>query len=774
MDGNLEQVREEGLVSGWCWDPEEPDRRVKLIVLVDGEPVATTVADLFRADLELAGIGDGAHAFSCLLPWESISAKSVSNIRLADEATKQLIGGSLVFRRIAMRSVEDRLREIEAKVRLLSGRLEDVTQQARYDADVVKAVLGTIGAFFTRLSETPLDTVSTTFVPSLSGLLDSTSAEREAFVFAQPSTPTVTICVSATGTLNDIYGCLSALRHAGLDAQAIIALLDDGRIDQAALLPTLIQNLHYWRLQPGQSMVELQTQVALAPQTDFVAFLASGARVSVEWLPDVLAAFERLPSCAAIGAKLVRSDGTIEASGLRPDGAGGLIDTAYGEHEMAPWCDMLAPMVALTDHAIVIRRSVFAKLHGFDVGLSDPRAALIEFCIRCWDNGHSVFYLPTCPIYWTDRSAAARYPLDPAIVGFLAHRWYRSPRPNWPNHVGSALLLDGPSPGNETSLTLLSVAMALQAVGYRVSFGVPGGLDLEEPRRVLFRSCGVEVLRSPFQSSVAQVVKDASPYFDLVYLTENANILFAPESLRGLSPRSKIVLEIDRTGVGSAAKDNYPSLVDGQTFTGSAAIDAVLLRTAQGMTRLGQSHASSYKDRQGLWLIFDAEGSASKDARSWFARAILPLILKALPGVEMHAAYDNEEGMIAGVVMHKKCSVDTEFLRKLRLGIVPLRKSEAEASSIATCLSTGTPIIATKTAMGAPLGGVELTGADARDLARRVVESYRDEHVWQALAGAIRPQPTATPNTTDDGLVTLFQSLIRDFRLPGHDRVHDH
>ncbi|MCS7200419.1 MAG: hypothetical protein RMI63_03980 [Caldimicrobium sp.] len=51
IEGYLDGV--EGLyVFGWAWDPENPNKRLEVVVYVDGEPVAEGVADQYREDLE--------------------------------------------------------------------------------------------------------------------------------------------------------------------------------------------------------------------------------------------------------------------------------------------------------------------------------------------------------------------------------------------------------------------------------------------------------------------------------------------------------------------------------------------------------------------------------------------------------------------------------------------------------------------------------------------------------------------------------------------------
>lgn len=55
-------------VCGWAWNPSNPDERVEVRVLFNGEPVASGLAATHRPDLQAAGIGSGNHAFFVSLP----------------------------------------------------------------------------------------------------------------------------------------------------------------------------------------------------------------------------------------------------------------------------------------------------------------------------------------------------------------------------------------------------------------------------------------------------------------------------------------------------------------------------------------------------------------------------------------------------------------------------------------------------------------------------------------------------------------------------------
>jgi hypothetical protein len=66
-DGRLEGVID-GVAVGWAHDPTAPHRRLQVGVLVDGELVAKTAADIPRESLVREGIGDGRHGFCVELP----------------------------------------------------------------------------------------------------------------------------------------------------------------------------------------------------------------------------------------------------------------------------------------------------------------------------------------------------------------------------------------------------------------------------------------------------------------------------------------------------------------------------------------------------------------------------------------------------------------------------------------------------------------------------------------------------------------------------------
>ncbi len=63
LHGFIDEARA-NRITGWVWDPQQPQQRVAIDLVGGDTRLARVVANEFRADLAQAGIGDGRHAFT--------------------------------------------------------------------------------------------------------------------------------------------------------------------------------------------------------------------------------------------------------------------------------------------------------------------------------------------------------------------------------------------------------------------------------------------------------------------------------------------------------------------------------------------------------------------------------------------------------------------------------------------------------------------------------------------------------------------------------------
>lgn len=748
LQGHLETIQEDGLIGGWCWDSDDPALKLRLNVLVDNEPVGHTLANVFRADLETAGIGDGAHAFAFLLPWSAIASKSVSTIRICDARTGHAIGGSVTFRRGALLPLEQRMVELEHSMRMLQARLAESNERAARDANLLRAMLGTIGGFFTQLAELPAEAVSIEGAFGLGALLAHTRTRHEPFALALPAAPALTLCINGEGSLAETYDCLRALHDSGLDAEAEIVLLDTGVSPELTLLPSLVQNLRYWHVAPGESPILARNRIATLAERELVAFLSPAIRMRPDWLAGLRASFAAHPPCAVIASRVLRADGTVQSSGLLPDRAGRLADVAYAEQAGFPWFDRLMPVAAAAETAVAIRGPVFQALEGFDAGLRDFAASLTDFCLRCWDAGHAVLYQPRCDLDWSDSAglggfgAAAR---DPALASSLAARWAQAPRPAWPASLGRALLLD--EAGTADPAALRGRAETLQRLGYDVVFGDTAGLDQEPAGAEALRALGVAVLRAPFTPTLAGVIEAARPVFALAELSARAAATLAPDTIRSLSPATRIVLHLEPAAAAQLrsepAKPASPLRAAAQTS------DAIVTGDPDLAAQLGKSRGrgpallslapKTAAERRGLFLLLAGEAAGADSAAQWLT-TLLPALVKALPKLQIHVVKTPEAKFPKGVKQHAPGAADAALLGNLRLALAPFKTPAADPAALAACLAAGLPVVATAAALGETQArpGVLTVAASVQAVTRALRRLDRDDAAWDALAGPLQ------------------------------------
>jgi hypothetical protein len=85
MAGHVERLRD-GVLEGWVMDRANPSTPAELEVLVDGEIVATVLANRYRPDLDRAGLAGGRCAFTVAMPAAAEDLAQVEVRRASDGA----------------------------------------------------------------------------------------------------------------------------------------------------------------------------------------------------------------------------------------------------------------------------------------------------------------------------------------------------------------------------------------------------------------------------------------------------------------------------------------------------------------------------------------------------------------------------------------------------------------------------------------------------------------------------------------------------------------
>jgi len=145
----------------------------------------------------------------------------------------------------------------------------------------------------------------------------------------------------------------------------------------------------------GQSIAEgLAAAGASDTDSDWIWLLAHDNAPEPRALAELLGAVEIAPSVAVAGPKLMRWDrpDTIASYGSTVTRFGASVDLVVDELDQAQH-DRSSDLLALAAGGLLVRRSVWAKLGGFDPALPHIDAAL-DFCVRVRLAGHRIVGVP--------------------------------------------------------------------------------------------------------------------------------------------------------------------------------------------------------------------------------------------------------------------------------------------------------------------------------------------------------------------------------------------
>lgn len=211
---------------------------------------------------------------------------------------------------------------------------------------------------------------------------------------------TVSVVIPFKDGLGLLRPCLRSLRQASRRPDEIVL------VDNGSTCPRLLRYLQHLRNRPEYKVLtcpgpfnfsRLCNLGARHATSDFVLFLNNDVEVlAPDWLEQLLRLAGR-PDVGAVGATLLYPDGTLQHAGIFPDGDNrwshiyrGLAGDYAGTHgELL----QARTVPAVTGACLLVRRSLFVELAGFDerlaVTLND-----VDLCCRVRRRGLQVALSP--------------------------------------------------------------------------------------------------------------------------------------------------------------------------------------------------------------------------------------------------------------------------------------------------------------------------------------------------------------------------------------------
>ena len=160
-------------------------------------------------------------------------------------------------------------------------------------------------------------------------------------------------------------------------------------------------------------------QGASEARSDYLLFLNNDTIALPRWLEPLINAVEGDAAVAMVGSRLLYADGTLQHAGVVMSR---LFRTPYhiyrgveGDH---PAVNYAREFRAITGACMLVRRSIFETLGGFDTGFRNGYED-IDLCLKVGLRRHRILYepkstLPLPPLVVADFPSALLLPLPPA------------------------------------------------------------------------------------------------------------------------------------------------------------------------------------------------------------------------------------------------------------------------------------------------------------------------------------------------------------------------
>jgi hypothetical protein len=363
------QLGADGVLQGWCWNPNRPTERLVLEILINERIVSTFVASRFREDLRDRDIGDGYYGFIATLTKSLVDAGDNFVISARERGS-----GSCFWRQVTGESGLPQ--DFAARFAEVRHRFSRVARSSRFrtlgTSSFTSRVSTELGALGMHLRpETRLDNG---YLPPIararSALLQQTARVDIEII----RSPKVAVIIIADSTSNDVLSTISAVVPTLTIIGASLLLIDRGSNADVALAPSIFGNLRYI-FDPRYNLGSMLAVALKYSHGDLLIVIRNPGESIVQGLPEIVAQMHD-SSSVYMNARSVEM-----AYGI----------SAESSEDLSRWRAKFSIGLEFAG-----RRELFAQFRGFSLtkdrltGLEDVDLAIraihlgIEFCV--WDE----------------------------------------------------------------------------------------------------------------------------------------------------------------------------------------------------------------------------------------------------------------------------------------------------------------------------------------------------------------------------------------------------
>ncbi len=598
----------------------------------------------------------------------------------------------------------------------------------------------------------------------------------------------VSIIIPVFNQFQFTHACLASLQTVEERSRFEVIVVDDCSTDETAELVPRMDGVVYLRNETNSGFIVSRNCGAEKARGKYLFFLNNDTIVKPGWLTALLDTFVEDPQAGIVGSKLVYPDDRLqEAGGIIWRDASGWNYGKFDDREK-PEYNYLREVDYCSGAALMIRKSLFQKLGGFDAKYEPAYYEDADLSFKVRKAGYKVLYQPLSEVIHcedvtggTGLSAGTKKHRDINRLTF-ANTWAAELLSKPAN--GDLASLTQPSPGRKNilvidhhlpmpekdagSLRMFHILNILHRLGHRVTF-IPDNLADIPPYGDELRKHGIEVVYHPYIKKVRDYLIAHGSEFDAVVLSRCDFARKHIADVRLHAPQSRIIFDtVDlhflRTNreaeitsdpeIRQRAREKEEleyDLIDqaDETWVVSS-VEQKLLREARPDKSIEivptiidvPGSNTPFSLRRAFLFIGGFQHTPNIDAVIFFLERIYPLVTERLGDAKFYIIGDKAPPEVVALATDNVIVTGLQqdvrpFFESVKLSVAPLRYGAGIKGKINLSMGFGVPVVATSLAVeGMALIDREdiLVADEPEDFARALIELYESEELWNRLS----------------------------------------
>jgi len=774
-------------VSGWCWDAKTPQSAVTVEVLDDDRVIASARADIYRPDLQSAGIGTGKYGFS-IRELDVLLPNICHRLSIRRASDGKLLRGT-------PRWVTNLGAEPGGKGGELLEALTNAAIVTAQDAGDLEAMLGGFLGAARRLADKQ-KTLSEQALSSgaTAGSLIAPFRDTYPELFLPlHKEPLVSIIIPVYNHFDLTYECLKSIAENLPIVPFEIIIVDDGSCDETIfanfILPDVVRLV---RMKENAGFILSCNRGAKLARGKFLFFLNNDTLVRPGWLDALVWTFAEFPGVGIAGSLLLSADGSIQDAGGIVWQLGDAWNWGRDQDPLDPRFRFMRDADYITGAALMIPRDVFQSLKGFDVAYAPAYYEDTDIAFRVRAQGLRVVIQPASQITHLEGASAGTDPTGAGMKRFQTtnrRKFYARWRDVLTTHrlngefpeaeaergvTLRACFIDDtvPTPDQDAgSNAAIRHMRALIGLGYKVTFLPADNMLRLDPYTQQLERYGIECAYAPYTTTVEQYFRQCEPKPSVVYIHRLSNATKYAGMVRFYAPDCQILysvadlhflrLEREATVLGAMDLTEEARKTRRMELSVMSMVDKVIVHShheAEVLARLAPgakiwqlawtvpvvSLDTPVSGRAGVAFIGGYRHRPNVDAAQHLVRTIMPLV--RVPGKPIRctlvgsnmppelAALSGPDVEIAGFVPNL-----APLFRRVRCTVAPLRYGAGIKGKVLDSLGFGVPCVMTEIAaegLDLPANLRWLVASSDADFALKIIALHDDDERYLDLSRA--------------------------------------